>query len=112
MFSFPADGQKKISTILLREQFLDDLTARLAELLEAAFVEISPLVVIYSEQVKDCRVQILDRMDHFNGAFIPLVGGADDVSRLDNVAYASGSSRSQTLLADRQARRPVDGVAQ
>src|SRR5437868_14326781 len=68
------------------DQFLDDLTADLAELLEPAAVEVGQLGIVQPEQVQDRGVQVADWVDCLDRLLADLVGGADDVAGPDAAA--------------------------
>src|SRR5262245_4539922 len=51
----------------LGEQLLDDLSADLAELLVAAFVEVSELVVVQAEEMQQGYVKIADVVNFLDG---------------------------------------------
>ena len=63
------------------DEFLDDLSAKLAELLVSATMKISQLVVVQAEEVEQGDVQVADGVDHFvegvavQRAYITLVDG-------------------------------------
>ena len=67
----------------LGDQFRYDLAAYLAQLLEAAAVEIGELGIVQAEQAEDGAVDVFDRMGDFDGLLANLVSGADDVASFD-----------------------------
>ena len=73
------------------DEFLDDLSAKLAQLLVAATMEISQLVVVQAEQMKQGDVQVADRVDYLGGFRADFVGGPYDGAPIVTKAGGFGS---------------------
>src|SRR5687767_4207926 len=71
----------------------------LAELLEAAFVEISELVVGEAQEVQQRNVEVADVMDIFDSARAQLVGRADRAARLNAAAGEPDAHRFGVVIA-------------
>jgi hypothetical protein len=64
----------------LRDEFLDDLAAELAELLETTGVVIAEFIVVEAEEAQERAMDVADVVDFVHGSHAGLVGGTDGVA--------------------------------
>jgi hypothetical protein len=94
-----------VDILLLREQFLDHLSAKLTELFMPAGVKESQLIIIEPEQMQQGHVQIADGMHALDGLGSEFVGRADGVAGLDDI---KSGERERPMIPPNQKEKVVD----